>query len=137
MYGSILLFHISFLTTYSSCDNSQTADTEQDNPDIHHAVVAGLRAVGIGGKTYVVFTYIALAVGVSICVSCCVGLVAASTFVPMVVLVRLPSFTPVTSPVLTDNVSSMVTPVTATGLATTENSAVRFAFICFYCKGTS
>ena len=101
-----MLFHISFLTTYSSCDNSQTADTEQDNPDIHHAVVAGLRAVGIGGKTYVVRTYVALAISVSICVSCRVSLIAASTLIPVVVLVKLPSFTPVTSPVVSFTVAT-------------------------------
>ena len=57
---------------------------------MHHAIVAGLRAVRIGRKTYVVLTYVALAVAVSICVSCCVGLVSASTFVPVVILIGLP-----------------------------------------------
>lgn len=89
-YGSILLFHKSFLTEYGSCDNTQAADAEQDDPEIHHAVVAGLRAVRIGRKTYVVLTYVALAVGVFILVSRCVGLVAASTFVPMVILIGFP-----------------------------------------------
>ena len=89
-YRSILLFHKSFLTEYGSCDNTQAADAEQDDPEIDHTVVAGLRAVRIGRKTYVVLTYVALAIAVSICVSCCVGLVSASTFVPMVVLVGLP-----------------------------------------------
>ena len=89
-YGSILLFHKSFLTEYGSCDNTQAADAEQDDPEIHHAVVAGLRAVRIGRKTYVVLTYVALAVAVSICVCCRVGLVATSAFVPMVILIGLP-----------------------------------------------
>ena len=57
---------------------------------MHHAVVAGLRAVRIGRKTYVVLTYVALAVAVSICVCCRVGLVSASTFVPVVILIGLP-----------------------------------------------
>ena len=85
-----MLFHKSFLTEYGSCDNTQAADAEQDDPEIHHAVVAGLRAVRIGRKTYVVLTYVALAVAVSICVCCRVGLVATSTFVPMVILIGLP-----------------------------------------------
>ena len=57
---------------------------------MHHAVVAGLRVVRIFRKTYVVLTYVALAVGVFVLVSCRVGLVAASTFVPVVVLIGLP-----------------------------------------------
>ena len=57
---------------------------------MHHAVVAGLRAVRIGRKTYVVLTYVTLAVAVSICVCCRVGLVSASTFVPVVILIGLP-----------------------------------------------
>ena len=85
-----MLFHKSFLTEYGSCDNTQSADAEQDDPEMHHAVVAGLRAVRIGRKTYVVFAYIALAVDVFILVSRCVGLVAASTFVPMVILIGFP-----------------------------------------------
>lgn len=85
-----MLFHKSFLTEYGSCDNTQAADAEQDDPEIHHAVVAGLRAVRIGRKTYVVLTYVALAVGIFILVSRCVGLVAASTFIPMVILIGLP-----------------------------------------------
>ena len=85
-----MLFHKSFLTEYGSCDNTQAADAEQDDPEIDHTVVAGLRAVRIGRKTYVVLTYVALAVAVSICVCCRVGLVATSTFVPMVILIGLP-----------------------------------------------
>ena len=85
-----MLFHKSFLTEYGSCDNTQAADAEQDDPEIHHAVVAGLRAVRIGRKTYVVLTYVALAVGVFILVSRCVGLVSASTFVPVVILIGFP-----------------------------------------------
>ena len=85
-----MLFHKSFLTEYGSCDNTQAADAEQDDPEIHHAVVAGLRVVRIGRKTYVVLTYVALAVGVFVLVSRCVGLVSASTFVPMVILIGLP-----------------------------------------------
>ena len=34
-YGSILLFHKSFLTEYGSCDNTQAADAEQDDPEMH------------------------------------------------------------------------------------------------------
>jgi hypothetical protein len=89
-YGSILLFHKSFLTEYGSCDNTQAADAEQDDPEMHHAVVAGLRGVRLGRKTYVVLTYVALAVGVFVLVSRCVGLVSASTFVPVVILIGLP-----------------------------------------------
>jgi MFS superfamily sulfate permease-like transporter len=89
-YGSILLFHKSFLTEYGSCDNTQAADAEQDDPEMHHAIVADLRDVRIGRKTYVVLTYVALAVGVFILVSRCVGLVSASTFVPMVILIGFP-----------------------------------------------
>ena len=61
-----MLFHKSFLTEYGSCDNTQAADAEQDDPEMHHAVVAGLRVVRIGRKTYVVLTYVALAIAVSI-----------------------------------------------------------------------
>ena len=105
-YGSILLFHKSFLTEYGSCDNTQAADAEQDDPEMHHAIVAGLRVVRVGRKTYVVLTYVALAVAVFVLVRCCVGLVSASTLIPVVVLVRLPSFTPVTSPVVSFTVTT-------------------------------